>query len=283
MAAAPRTPSPRGAVGAYGLRLENVERARSLLVAADPSWPRLVIRRRVSREQGAGEWMTEDAAVVSLRTGGEIRVDRRRAEATFALPRRVGTQEIVHPLLAPVGAVMSYWLGRESFHASAFLAGGRAWGILGERGAGKSTTVAQLALAGVPIVCDDLLVLDGGSAFAGPRSIDLREEAAARLGAGEELGRIGARDRWRLRLAEVPAVVPLGGWVFLGWDDVPSCRPAPSRVRVGHLLASRGTLLPPRDPAALLDLASLPCFELRRPRDWQALPRALDLLLDAVG
>jgi hypothetical protein len=283
MAAESRTTSPRGEVGAYGLRLGNVERARPLLVPANPSWPRLVVLRRVSAEAGEAEWMTGDAAVVSLRTAGEIRIDRRRGEATFVLPRRLGTHELVHPLLAPVGAVMSYWLGRESFHASAFIAGGRAWGILGDRGAGKSTTVAQLALAGVPILCDDLLVLDGQSAFAGPRSIDLREEAAAQLAAGEPLGRVGARDRWRLGLGEVPPAVPLGGWVFLGWGDAVGCRPASSRMRVERLHGGRGTLLPPRRPETLLDLASLPSFELTRPRDWRELPRALELLLDAVA
>jgi hypothetical protein len=254
-----------------------------MLVAAEASWPRLVVRRRIGPAASDGEWMTSDAAVVLLRTGGEIRIDRTRSEALFVLPRPLGTHELVHPLLAPVGAVMAYWLERESFHASAVVAGGRAWGILGERGAGKSTTAAQLALAGVPVLCDDLLVLDGGDAFAGPRSIDLREGAAAHLGAGEALGLDGARDRWRLTLDGVPASVPLGGWVILSWGDDVACAPAPTRVRLAALHGNRGTLLPPRNPAALLDLASLPCFELTRPRDWRSLPRALDRLLEAVG
>jgi hypothetical protein len=283
MAAESRTSGPPGGVGAYGLRLENVRRAGSLLVPASPSWPHLVVRRRIGHGEAEGEWMTSEAAVVALKTGGEIRIDRRRSEALFVLPRPLGTQELVHPLLAPVGAVMAYWLERESFHASAFVFGGRAWGILGERGAGKSTTAAQLALAGVPILCDDLLVLDDGLAFAGPRSIDLRKGAAAMLGTGEALGRVGARDRWRLALDDVPATVPFGGWVFLSWGDDIGCAPAPTRRRLERLHGNRGTLLPPRNPAALLDLAALPSFELRRPRDWRALPRALELLLETLS
>ena len=96
----------RGEVGAYGLRLENVERARPLLVPAPSTWPR--------------------------QNGGEIVLDRGREKATFVVPRRLRTAELVHPLLAPVAAVMAYWLGRESFHASAFVADGRVWALIGE-------------------------------------------------------------------------------------------------------------------------------------------------------
>ena len=40
---------------------------------------------------------------------------------------------------------------------------------------------------------------------AGPRSIDLRPDAAARLGLGESIGVVGARERWRLRAPPVTA------------------------------------------------------------------------------
>jgi len=90
---------------------------------------------------------------------GEIALDRRRGTATFVLPHRVGTAELVHPLLAPAAAVMSYWLERESFHASGFVASGGVWGLIGDRGSGKSTTVARLTLDGIGIACDDLLVV----------------------------------------------------------------------------------------------------------------------------
>jgi hypothetical protein len=270
-------------IGAYGLRLENVERARPLLSPAPPSWPRLRIRRKLGSSAARYEQVTDAAATLRLQNGGEIAIDRDRGEATFVLPHRVGTAEIVHPLLAPVAAVMAYWLGRQSFHAGAFVAGGRAWALLGERGSGKSTTVARLALDGVPIVCDDMLILDGLQALAGPRSVDLRREAAARLGVGEELGVVGARERWRLPVAQLAGEPAVAGWIFLTWGDRLETLPVRGSERLLRLAASGGTRLPPRDGDALLELAALPAWELRRPRRWSSLGEGVARLLETVG
>jgi hypothetical protein len=282
MCAKSRHATAPGEVGAYGLRLENVERARPLLVSAQPSWPRLRIRRRLGSGEAEGEWLSERGAVLKLRKG-EIALDREHGTATFVLPHRVGTAELVHPLLAPAAAVMAYWLERESFHASGFVAGGGIWGLVGDRGSGKSTTVARLALDGVGIACDDLLVVEGLSALAGPRSVDLRREAAERLGTGEPLGVVGARERWRLRVGAVPSSLPLKGWIFLEWGDRVEALQVAPHERLMRLHANRGVNLPPRSPAVLLELAALPSWELRRPRVWESLPSAVDCLLDAVA
>src|SRR5262249_6109268 len=148
-------------------------------------------------------------------------VDLARAErrATFCLRTSLADGDLVHPYLAPAAAVAARWAGRESFHAGAVVVDGGAWGVLGDKETGKSSTLAWLALQGHEILMDDLLVLDGDDALAGPRCIDLREEPAARLGAGEPLGFVGLRERWRLTLDQVPARVPLHGWVTLAWGD----------------------------------------------------------------
>ena len=275
-----RTP---GAFGAYGLRLLNVERARRFLTPARASWPALEITRRVGDGDARQEWLTDSAALLKLRTGGEIRIDRERGRATYVVPRRLLSAELVHPFLAPAAAVMAYWLGRECFHAGAFVAAKKAWGIIGDRGAGKSTTVAELALAKVPIVGDDLLVVRRRAAFAGPRAIDLRRDAAMRLGVGESLGVVGARERWRLPLPPTKPELPLGGWIFLSWADRLEITPLSASERVVRLHSGRGINLPPRDPAALLDLASLPAWELKRPRSWRSAGDALERLLETVA
>jgi hypothetical protein len=254
-----------------------------MLAPASPSWPRLRIRRRVGLSNAKHERVTRNEATLKLQSGGEISIDRRRGEATFLLPHRVGTAEIVHPLLAPVAAVMAYWLDRQSFHAGAFVANGKAWGVVGERGSGKSTTVARLALDGLPIVCDDLLILDGLQTLVGPRSVDLRRGAAAKLGVGEYLGVVGVRERWRLPIAQLPDEPALGGWIFLEWGDRLEAVPVRGGERLVRLVASRGTRLPPRDPDALLALAALPAWELRRPKRWSSLADSVACMLDALA
>ena len=271
-----------GEFGAYGLRLRNVQRAGRFLVPARASWPRLEIKRRVGDGDAGPEWLTESEARLRLQTGGEIRLDRARGRATYVVPRRLRAAELVHPFLAPAAAVMAYWLGRECFHAGGFVAAGRAWGVVGERGSGKSTTIAELALAGVPIVGDDLLVVGGRNVFAGPRAVDLRGDAAARLGVGESLGVVGARERWRLQLPATKPELPLGGWIFLAWGDRVETVSVPGSERLVRLHAGRGVNLPPRDPDRLLELASLPAWELRRPRSWHSTDDALERLLDTV-
>jgi hypothetical protein len=271
-------------LGAYGLRLEGLEDARDLLVPALPGWPRIVIDRRRGPGESAAEHVSETDAVVRLRgSGGEIRIRREEGSATFELPREVRADELVHPLLAPVGAVMAHWLGRQSFHAGGVVVGDRAWGVIGERGAGKSTTAAALALRGYGLVCDDMLVLEDGRALAGPRSIDLRREAAEQLGAGKPLGVVGARERWRLTAGSVGELRPLAGWIFLGWGERVESVPVPAAERLFLLNAHRGLTLPARDPSVLLELAALPAWKLRRPQAWESTADAVDLLLETVS
>ena len=123
----------------------------------------------------------------------------------------------MHPHLAGAAAVLSHWCGRDSFHAGAFVVDGGVWGLLGDKGAGNSSTLVSLARAGVPIVSDDVLVLDKATAYAGPRSIDLRTDAAQTLRTGQPLGMIGDRARWRVPLGPVEPELPFRGWVTLRW------------------------------------------------------------------
>ena len=52
---------------------------------------------------------------------------------------------LVHPVLATVGAVFAWWRGDVVFHGGAVVIGDGAWGLLGERGTGKSSLLAGLA------------------------------------------------------------------------------------------------------------------------------------------
>jgi hypothetical protein len=119
--------------------------------------------------------------------------------------------------------------------------------------------------------------------LAGPRSIDLRANAAHRLAIGEPLGVIGARERFRMALGPVPSEVPLRGFIRLAWGNIPTVTPVPPAWRPAALAAQRSVRLAPRDPALLVELSALPMVELRRPREWGRAGDAADQLLFALA
>jgi hypothetical protein len=270
-------------VGAYGLRVAGLDHAGGLLQRVPPEWPELVVRTRAGRRGWEGDAVEDERAFLELHDGGGAEIVRAGLRAVVFHPEGTEPAGLVHPYLAPIAAVVNRWLGRESFHAGAFVAGGGAWGVLGDRGDGKSSLLAGLALEGAGVVADDVVVVESDVAFAGPRTLDLRADAAAELGAGEPLGRLGTRDRWRVALDAVPVRMPLRGWVVLEWDDELSLEALPASERLLALGRQRAVRLPPTDPGGLLRLAALPGYVLRRPRDWGALAPAADLLLRRLG
>jgi hypothetical protein len=270
-------------LGAYGIRLRGLEAAAELLVPVGGSAPAYLVESAVRPPQPGPEHVDDDRADLRLRSGGRVIIDRRGRRACFQVPRPLRPDELVHPYLAPAAAVIGRWLGRESVHAGALAVDGRALGVVGGRGAGKSSTLAWLALGGDDVLCDDLLVVDGRATFAGPRTIDLREDAAARLGAGESIGVTGARERWRLRLARTRDRHVLVGFVFLAWGDSVMVRALGATERLERLVPQRGLRLEPARRDAVLELAALPAWEISRPRGWASLPETGRRLLELAS
>ena len=221
--------------------------------------------------------------MIRLRSGGWVRVDRSARRAVFSLASAPPPAALVHPHLAAVALAQAHWSGHESFHAGGFVADGGVWGVLGDKGAGKSSLLATLAAQGVAIMCDDVLVLDGHTALAGPRLIDLRESAARQFRSGVELGVIGGRERWRVTLSPVPAELPFRGWIELQWG--PEVRVAPKRGadRLKALFPHRGLRVVPSRPEQLIALAGMPVLELFRPPEWNSHQEAIDALLQSVA
>jgi hypothetical protein len=275
-------PESPGLLGAYGLRLSGIAGAEGVLVRADPNWPAIEMVVRRGALDADAEYLDDDRARLRLRTGGWIDLDREEGRAVFTVPSPLSPEELIHPFLAPVAAVSAHWHGRESLHGGGLAHDGSVWGVIGGRLGGKSSLLAALALRGVDIVCDDVLVLEGIQAFAGPRTVDLRRDAAAALQAGENIGLAGARERWRLKLGPLDRRLSIAGWIFAAWADKVEMRRLPVADVLTRLLANRAINVPPEDPEALLQLGALPAWELRRPRSWAAMPDALDRLLGVL-
>lgn len=269
-----------GCFGVYGFRVTGVDGARELLVEVPPEWPALEVGfRRVVETLPTTERIDDYEAHLRLLSGGSVHLDRSSGRVVFSLPTRPSDRELVHPYLAGSAAVAARWLGRESFHAGAFVLDGGAWALLGDKEAGKSSTLGWLARDGLPILTDDVLVLDGELAMSGPRSIDLREDPARELGTGTALGRVGIRDRWRVTLPAVAAAVPLRGWVVLSWGDETEVMSLRGGAKLRAIASHRTVNLMPRDPGMLVALSALPCYELRRPRSWASMRDCVERLV----
>jgi hypothetical protein len=164
----------------------------------------------------------------------------------------------------------------------AFVAAGKAWAIMASRRGGKSSLLAALSGADFQIVSDDLIVTDEERVFAGPRSVDLREDAVDHFPTIRSLGVAGRRDRWRLDPGEVAPEIPLGGWMTLKWGEHFGARRIEPAERIRLLAEGRTLRGPARGPGALHRLAARPMWEITRPRGWDRMDQVLSLVLETV-
>ena len=265
--------------GGFGLTFQGIENRR-LIERCPQTWP--VIRVELGRGQLTRPSLDDDRAAVLLQDGA-VGLDRHARTATFFSEELLDSEDVLTPHLNITGALFARWLGRQAFHAGGFVTDGGAWAVLGNREAGKSTMLAWLALAGHPILTDDLFIVDQGTVLAGPRFIDLREPAASALGCEDHVAPSRSGMRSRLELAPVSPEVPLKGWIFLGWDHEVNLRLVPPAQRLARLGPMQAVLMAPANPSAMLDLVALPVWELLRPRDLDLLPVVADRILDQLA
>ena len=267
--------------GAYGWRFSGV--VGDLLGVGPPHWPILGLSQEIGEVERGKDDLGQDRAELRL-VDGWASLRRDPATATFTFRRRMSEEEIAHPYLTRVAAAHNYWLGRESFHAGAFVANGKAWAVAADREGGKSSTLAGLARAGYPIIVDDLVVSVAGQALAGPRSIDLREGAWTYLQLGESMGIHGGRPRFRHRLDDVPAETELGGWIFLAWGHSVEAVPLSPFDRLQRLMDHRMVRGPAQlEPASFLRLAALPGFQVQRPHSFDRFEESLEAITAIVS
>jgi hypothetical protein len=274
----------RSSSGAYGFRLVAAEQLPDLTVV-DRDAPLVHFRWvRGTAPEDARE-VGPDTVRVSHRGAGSITVRREPPEAVFVLPQPVPVAAIVHPAGTLPLSVLAHWRGDVTLHGGAFVRAGGAWGVCGGRNAGKSTTLALLAARGIPIVADDLLVIQRGEALAGPRCVDLRGDAADRFPAARSLGVVGARVRYRLPTAAAPARTPVRGIIVLEWsaDGGTEVTPLELEERLALLHQHQYSGLFRQPPGrGMVDLLALPMLRLRRPADWGRGDEAIDRVLAAA-
>ena len=247
-------------LAAYGVAFADLGSPNSLEPL--PSWPRWAVSQQVGpADDSPGLDVWADRARIGMPRVGEFRLDQEARQIVLHVRDPWPAEAILHPGLAPAASIVAHWMGRAAIHAAAVLIGGRVWGLLAEKGAGKSTMAAHLVRLGCGMVTDDLLVVDGMVGFAGPGAVDLRGDVGPGLGA-TPLGVIGTRERWRAALEIGALSAPLGGWVELGWTE--GATASEEVGALGRLAAlDRGAILPP-EGAQLLRLADVPMSRFNR-------------------
>lgn len=268
---------------AYGLRLTGIEEDGSLAVHGGTTLPAVPVARVVEPvEQDDRNHIRVTYASFAVGRS-RVHVTRKPATASIRSPARLEDDEVVHPCLSRVGGMFGLWLGREVLHGGAFTVDGAAWLVLGASEAGKSTLLAELAGAGYEVLADDMLVIEDGLVFAGPRCVDLRPDAAAAIGALDARPCRGGLRR-RLRLPPALAAAPVAGVIHLTVGHRLRLDRVEAARRIGLLQAA--TWLGPLDSIdkrTLLDLAGLPTLELVRPSRFGKAGSAVAALSAALG
>jgi hypothetical protein len=223
--------------------------------------------------------MDSTRGVRILADGRHLALDRHGGTATFFGPP-LSPDLLAHPYLGPVATAFNRWAGREAFHGGAFIVDGSAWALVGPRTAGKSSLLAALLARNVPILSDDILITDGDAAYAGPRCLDLRQPIPH-----TSLDTTPSRGltRWRVRLPPITPRVRFGGWVFLRWGNNLGLTPVSPSDLLSRVSTHRSWRQLPSDPTTILTLASLPAWELTRPRDWHLLDQTCWRLRSALS
>jgi hypothetical protein len=266
---------------AYGFRWSGLSSPALRLDHAE-DWPIISVREtHISGDDALA--LSADRAFIET-PAARLRLDRASSTVEIVSDRPVPVSDVVHPTLWPAASVFARWLDRETLHAGAFsLDGETAWAVLGERGAGKSSLLSALALSGVEILCDDLLVVDESCCFAGPRCIDLRPEAAAALSLGSQTSVVRSTHRRRLALEPCSGTYRLGGFVSLAWGDSISVSPLTPAESFGLLVDHRRVGVLGADFPYLLGLAGIPALRFTRAREWSRHEVAIAELADAVA
>jgi len=265
--------APPGEPGAYGVVVSGLPDAVPYMRPQPAGAPEVeVLVHSLSAETPRGRpagWLTEDSARLFLAGGGRLEMARESNQFHYFFPDRPADHDLLHPYFTAAAALFWQWRGSEALHAGALATPAGAVLLLGDKGAGKSTTLAWLALhAGVPVLSDDLAVLHGRTVVAGPATVDLRPEADSSDGQAVPV-RNGERHRVTLGDA---AAAPLAGIVVLEWAETVTLTEVPVAARLETLCRHRAyTPLAP-DPLGILELASTPMVRAGRPKDLSQLP-----------
>jgi hypothetical protein len=256
------------------------------LVGVSDEEPSVTVDVRLASIVTSEERVEDDRVALLTRGGTGILVRRDPPEIAILAPLEISPEALVHPVLTVPLSILARWRGDVALHGGGFHHADAAWGVIGERTAGKSSMLGLLGDRGVPIVADDLLVIDDGWVRAGPACVDLRPDVAPYMPAARDLGVVGSRPRHRLATPPAPGRSRLGGIFVLEWHDdpEPALTVMPMAERLQRLYKHESiALMGFAPPGKVLELLGVPMWRFARRRDWAATDAAVAGLLEAAA
>ncbi len=241
---------------------------------------------------GVAAWPSPEADVISWAGRAKLRLSA--SEMVVESDREPFARQCV---VGPGLGVVLHRRGRLVLHGSAVEVAGRAVVLLGQKGAGKSTTAAALLARGHRLLTDDLVVIDLDGAgqpqcALGPIQMKLWPASAEALGLGAEVQPfVEGLDKgvW-FGARPSPRPVPVAAVCSLTWGETLDLSPLAGARAFGavfeHVYAPRflgaeagGRLIA---PTARL-CASAQVLRLARPPQLAELDRAVDQLEEDVA
>ena len=179
--------------GACGLRVRSELAVPGFASAQPTADPDVTVRRGTVEAperwpaSGVAAWPAPEADVISWAGRAKLRLTA--TEMVVDSDHEPFARQCV---VGPGLGVVLHRRGRLVLHGSAVEVGGRAVVLLGQKGAGKSTTAAALLARGHRLLTDDLVAVDfdGGGwpqCAPGPVQMKLWPESAEALGLGTEI------------------------------------------------------------------------------------------------
>lgn len=275
--------------GAYGLTLKGPLRLHPAMRLVPAAVGQLDLidaggRQRLEVEELAARG---EEFVLTMAEGTDLRVVQTGPNEFRAVlhggPART-MDDLVHPYLAPVAALIHRWFRTPALHGAALTKGNGAVALIAAREMGKTTTAAAMVeLRGASLLADDLVVIKGGHVLPGPLSLDLRAPALHLLGLDGTSVRGGDRHR-RLAPEKRPDArsEALKAIVHLRFGRVAELRPLAVRDRLALLAEQLYWPGLGGGPEDLLSLAAVPHVLLTRPRGEEGMRFALDRLVDLL-
>jgi len=190
---------------------------------------------------GEGQWRLADERIV-LRAGPIRLAYERGRGVTLDVPPDVDPRNADLWLNGTIYAAVAAINGLMPLHASAVAHGGKVYAFTGPPGAGKSTLAAALGREGLPLFCDDTLILDLSHpdlivALPGHKRLKLWPEGAALANAHlqEQVQSNYPKFFAQPAAGTVAEPMPLAELIFLEQGESPALVPVSPGERMARL------------------------------------------------